>query len=117
MLSTISRSAISILASAKLALLVTIGAAAAALAFGSHVKGIHESTCFGNQIDHPRAQRIARNTIFIAKVRPDGTVISEGSGFVVRSGAAGEPRIITAAHVVDPGHTAPEAILMVFLSD
>ena len=79
-----------------------------------------ESTCFGSQIDHPHAASIARNTVFIARVRPDGTLISQATGFVVRGSAAGGasgPRIVTAAHVIDPNNDEPDDFLMVFLSD
>jgi hypothetical protein len=61
-------------------------------------------TCFLNQVHHPQARKIAQATVFIAVVRSDGTVASEGTGFVVsgsRVGGAQGPRIVTAAHVVD----------------
>jgi hypothetical protein len=61
-------------------------------------------TCFLNQVHHPQARKIAQATVFIAVVRSDGTLASEGTGFVVsgsRVGGAQGPRIVTAAHVVD----------------
>src|SRR5215472_16416315 len=62
------------------------------------------ATCFLNEIHHPQAGRIARATVFIAAVAPDGTLASEGTGFVVSDSADGGTqgsRIVTAAHVIE----------------
>ena len=62
------------------------------------------ATCFLNEIHHPQAGRIARATVFIAAVAPDGTLASEGTGFVVSDSAHGGTqgsRIVTAAHVIE----------------
>jgi hypothetical protein len=72
-------------------------------------------SCFGSRIDHVHAAKIARNTVFIAGVRTDGTLTSSASGFVVR-GRHGV-RIVTAFHVVDPDAGEPGSTLMVFFSD
>ena len=61
-------------------------------------------TCFLNEVHHPQARKIEQATVFIAVVRSDGTLASEGTGFVVsdsKAGGAQGPRIVTAAHVVD----------------
>jgi hypothetical protein len=72
-------------------------------------------SCFGSRIDHVHAAKIARNTVFIAGVRTDGTLTSSATGFVVR-GRHGV-RIVTAFHVVDPNAGEPSSTLMVFFSD
>jgi hypothetical protein len=72
-------------------------------------------SCFGSRIDHVYAAKIARNTVFIAGVRTDGTLTSSATGFVVR-GRRGV-RIVTAFHVVDPDADEPSSTLMVFFSD
>ena len=61
-------------------------------------------TCFLDEIHHPQAGKIADATVFIAAVWPDGTLASEGTGFVVSDSADGGAqgsRIVTAAHVID----------------
>jgi hypothetical protein len=58
---------------------------------------------FLNEIHHLQASKIANATVFIAIVGPDGTMVSEGTGFVVSDSANGGvqgPRIVTAAHVI-----------------
>jgi hypothetical protein len=93
-------------------------AGAAAFAFSKPIAADREQTCFNANIDHPSAARIARNTVFIAKVRPDGTLISAATGFLVRDAEANEPRIVTAAHVVNNNrNNGSDTTLMVFLSD
>src|SRR5215467_15110370 len=72
-------------------------------------------SCFGSRIDHVHAAKIARNTVFIAGVRTDGTLTSSATGFVVR-GQHGL-RIVTAFHVVDPDAGEPSSTSMVFFSD
>jgi hypothetical protein len=72
-------------------------------------------SCFGSRIDHVDAAKIARNTVFIAGVRTDGTLTSAATGFVVR-GRHGV-RIVTAFHVVDPNADESSSTLMVFFSD
>ena len=72
-------------------------------------------SCFGSRIDHVDAAKIARNTVFIAGVRADGTLTSSATGFVVR-GRHGV-RIVTAFHVVDPDAGESGSTLMVFFSD
>ena len=62
------------------------------------------ATCFLNEIHHPQAGKIAKATVFIAAVAPDGTLASEGTGFVVSDSADGGTqgsRIVTAAHVIE----------------
>jgi hypothetical protein len=62
------------------------------------------ATCFLNEIHHPQAGRIAKATVFIAAIAPDGTLASEGTGFVVSDSGNGGPhgsRIVTAAHVIE----------------
>src|SRR5215471_7317193 len=72
-------------------------------------------SCFGSRIDHDHAAKIARNTVFVAGVRTDGTLTSSATGFVVR-GRHGV-RIVTTFHVVDPDAGEPSSTLMVFFSD
>jgi hypothetical protein len=78
-------------------------------------------TCFLNEVHHPQARKIAEATVFVAMVRADGTVASEGTGFVVsdsRVGGTPAPRIVTAAHVVDGINARRnDQRLAVFLSD
>ena len=78
-------------------------------------------TCFLNEVHHPQARKIAQATVFIAVVRSDGTLASEGTGFVVsdsRVGGAQGPRVVTAAHVVDGiDATRNGRRLAVFFSD
>src|SRR5215467_9514998 len=74
-----------------------------------------DHSCFGSRIDHVHAAKIARNTVFIAGVRTDGTLTSSATGFVVR-GRHGV-RIVTAFHVVDPDAGESSSTLMVFFSD
>jgi hypothetical protein len=62
------------------------------------------ATCFLNEIHHPQAGNIAKATVFIAAIAPDGTLASEGTGFVVSDSADGGTqgsRIVTAAHVIE----------------
>lgn len=74
-----------------------------------------DGTCFGNRIEHVSGAQIARNTVFIAGVRADGTLTSSAAGFVVR-GRHGL-RIVTALHVVDPNAGETGSTPMVFFSD
>jgi hypothetical protein len=78
-------------------------------------------TCFLNVVHHPQARKIAEATVFIAMVRTDGTVASEGTGFLVSGSSADDapaPRIVTAAHVVDDVNTGRNGQrLAVFFSD
>jgi hypothetical protein len=105
-----------VLSSTKLAALTVLGlAGAAAFAFGKPVVEERDATCFGSNIEHPYAAQIARNTVFIAKVLADGTLVSAATGFVMRGTASARPRIVTAAHVVN--NNASDKQLMVFLSD
>jgi len=78
-------------------------------------------TCFLNEIHHPQAGKIAEATVFIAAVWPDGTLASEGTGFVVSDstdhGTQGS-RIVTAAHVVEDSDTTRDGQRWaVFFSD
>jgi hypothetical protein len=70
---------------------------------------------------HPQAGKIADATVFIAVVGADGTLASEGTGFVVSDSADGGAqgsRIVTAAHVVDDADTPRDSQrLAVFFSD
>lgn len=72
-------------------------------------------SCFGDQIKHSKAARIARNTVFIAGMKPDGTLTSSASGFVAQ-GPHGA-RIITAAHAIDAESSEDRSTFMVFFSD
>ena len=78
-------------------------------------------TCFLNEIHHPQADEIAEATVFIAAVWPDGTLASEGTGFVVSNGVAVDAhgsRIVTAAHVIEDTDTARDGERgAVFFSD
>ena len=78
-------------------------------------------TCFSDEIHHPQAGKIAQATVFIAVVWPDGTLASEGTGFVVSDSAEGGAqgsRIVTAAHVIDDTDTTRDGQrLAVFFSD
>src|SRR5271165_1281229 len=78
-------------------------------------------TCFLDEIHHPQAGKIAQATVFIAAVWPDGTLASEGTGFVVNDSADGGAqgsRIVTAAHVIDNTDTTRDGQrLAVFFSD
>ena len=47
------------------------------------------ATCFFNEIHHPQAGKIAKATVFIAAAAPDGTLASEGTGFIVSDTADG----------------------------
>jgi len=104
---------------AKLAVIASLGglAGAGAAAALSPVPRA-ETSCFLGSINHARAETIARATIFLGVVRADGSLLSEGTGFVVQ-GSGGGPRIVTAAHVVDTaGDNYPaDAELMAFFSD
>jgi hypothetical protein len=42
-----------------------------------------------NEIHHPQAGKIAKATVFIAAVAADGTLASEGTGFIVGDSADG----------------------------
>ena len=79
------------------------------------------ATCFLDEIHHPQAGKIAQATVFIAAVWPDGTLASEGTGFVVSDSADGGARgarIVTAAHVIDDTDTTRDGQrLAVFFSD
>jgi hypothetical protein len=78
-------------------------------------------TCFLDEIHHPQAGKIADATVFIAAVWPDGTLASEGTGFVVSDSADGGAqgsRIVTAAHVIDDTDATRDGQrLAVFFSD
>ena len=79
------------------------------------------ATCFLNEIHHPQAGKIAKATVFIAAVARDGTLASEGTGFVVSDSGNGGPqgsRIVTAAHVIEGIDTARDGQRWaVFFSD
>jgi len=65
---------------------------------------VDRATCFLDEIHHPQAGKIANATVFIAVVGSDGTLASEGTGFIVGDSADGGTqgsRIVTAAHVID----------------
>jgi hypothetical protein len=78
-------------------------------------------TCFLTGVHHPQARKLTEATVFIAMVRTDGTVASEGTGFVVSASGVGgtsAPRIVTAAHVVDDADGRRNGQhLVVFFSD
>jgi hypothetical protein len=84
-------------------------------------RGDADSSCFMGRITHPQSKAIADATVFIAMVHADGTLLSQGTGFIAAGssnlGTMG-PRIVTAAHVVAPHETAPnDARFIVFFSD
>lgn len=86
---------------------------------GSAKPVVDRQTCFQGTIAHPAAGDIGRATVFIAVLKANGELLSEGTGFIVRGSArdAG-PRIVTAAHVIDRGDIPDrDALLMVFFSD
>jgi hypothetical protein len=78
-------------------------------------------TCFLDVILHPHAAAIAEATVFIAMLRSDGVLVSQGTGFVVADSATGGTqglRIVTAAHVVGATDNADDdRHLAVFFSD
>jgi hypothetical protein len=79
-----------------------------------------DQSCFLQQIAHPQATTIERATVFIAFARADGTLLSQGTGFVVAgSTVAGSEglRIVTAAHVVSPRDHEADAYFIAFFSD
>jgi hypothetical protein len=80
-----------------------------------------DSSCFLGRIAHPQSKAIADATVFIAVVHADGTLVSQGTGFIAAGSASlgtTGPRIVTAAHVVAPHEAAPDdARFMVFFSD
>src|SRR5215471_14889447 len=82
---------------------------------------VDRATCFLDEIHHPQAGKIADATVFIAVVGSDGTLASEGTGFVVSDSADGGAqgsRIVTAAHVIDNPDTARDGQrFAVFFSD
>jgi len=79
------------------------------------------ATCFFNEIHHPQAGKIAKATVFIAAAAPDGTLASEGTGFIVSDSADGGTqgsRIVTAAHVIEDIDTTRDGKLWAaFFSD
>ena len=80
-----------------------------------------DTSCFLGTIAHPQSKAIADSTVFIAVVRADGTLLSQGTGFIAAGSAAlgtTGPRIVTAAHVAVPQETMPDdARFMIFFSD
>ena len=82
---------------------------------------VDRATCFLDEIHHPQAGKIADATVFIGVVGSDGTLASEGTGFVVSDSADGGAqgsRIVTAAHVIDnPDTTRDGQRFAVFFSD
>jgi len=78
-------------------------------------------SCFRGHIAHDQRDAIAAATVFIAVVRSDGTLLSQGTGFVAAGSATlgyAGPRIVTAAHVVAQHETiSDDARLLVFFSD
>lgn len=82
---------------------------------------IADSSCFLGGIAHPESKAIAEATVFIAMVHTDGTLLSQGTGFIAAGSASvGSmgPRIVTAAHVAAPREAAPDDVrFMVFFSD
>lgn len=61
------------------------------------------ATCFLSEIHHPQAGKIAEATVFIAAVWPDGTLASEGTGFVVNDSADAPPSTMTRRATVSSG--------------
>jgi hypothetical protein len=82
--------------------------------------GADDPSCFLQQIVHPQATAIERATVFIAFVRADGTILSQGTGFIAGgsavSGGAGL-RLVTAAHVVSRSDHDANAHFIAFFSD
>src|SRR5215469_6047908 len=80
-----------------------------------------DPSCFLGKIAHPQSKAIADATVFIAVVRADGTLLSQGTGFVAAGSAAlgvTGHRIVTAAHVAVPREALPDdARFMIFFSD
>lgn len=104
-------------------LLLALGAASqSGIGIASSRQGeLDYATCFFNEIHHPQARNIANATVFIAVVGADGTLASEGTGFVVgdsANGGAQGSRIVTAAHVIGDADTRRDGQrLAVFFSD
>ena len=82
-----------------------------------------ERSCFeGGSAERPsaQAQAVERATLFIALVRADGTLLSQGTGFVAASRPAGQTGslVVTASHVVQhDGDLPSDARLIAFFSD
>lgn len=78
-----------------------------------------ENSCFRNSIALPQASAIERATIFLGVVRADGSLLAEGTGFVVQGKGRSGPKIVTAAHVVetDSDDYPADAQLTAFFSD
>ena len=109
-------------ASRTLVLSLALGAATQASAGPpSEQAKPRRATCFLNEIHHPQADKIAKATVFIAAVARDGTLASEGTGFVVSDRADGGTqgsRIVTAAHVIEGIDTTRDGQRwVVFFSD
>ena len=72
-------------------------------------------TCFLDEIHHPQAGKIAQATVFIAAVWPDGTLASEGTGFLVSDSADGGAQ---GSRILDDTDTTRDGQrLTVFFSD
>jgi CBS domain-containing protein len=105
---------------AKLAVIAGLSGITGAGSTGAFVpRSGAETSCFLDSITHTRADTIERATIFLAVVRGDGSLLSEGTGFVVQGSGGSGPRIVTAAHVVDTAddNYPADAELMAFFSD
>lgn len=78
-------------------------------------------SCFLEHIAHAQSKAIADATVFIALVRADGTMVSQGTGFIAAGSAVlgtMGPRIVTAAHVAAPHETvADDERFIVLFSD
>lgn len=82
--------------------------------------GPNDPSCFLEQIAHPHATAIERATVFIAFARADGTLLSQGTGFIAHGDAEPDSagrRIVTAAHVVSPSDRDADAHFIAFFSD
>ncbi len=90
-------------------------------AIGGHEASPADTSCFLGRIDHPKRKAIAAATVFIAVVHADGTLMSQGTGFIAAGSAsrgASGPRIVTAAHVVPPDDApSDDTRTVVFFSD
>ena len=106
-----------------MALAATAAIASMAVAAGDALaaQAMATPSCVLNRIPHAQAKTIEDATVFIALVAADGTLLSQGTGFIAAPGTeqrTGPRRIVTAAHVVAPREPKPEgARFMVFFSD
>jgi hypothetical protein len=84
-------------------------------------RGSAATSCFLGHVPHLQARAIEAATVFIALVGADGSLLSQGTGFIVAPSGTepnGARRIVTAAHVLAVHEAMPEGTrFMIFFSD